>query len=159
VSDIISTIAKTMLFWRVAALTTLLVLHGIGGVLSLSQDASSRRTFLKRAPAVASVSAACFFLNLDEDESSSRPEIRFQAPVAAAFERRDVGDKDRSALTAAYNIQAYKTNSRLEQSGFKLDTREEEQAKLSNALGSFSYESSITNKNTRYSSNKGSKSK
>jgi hypothetical protein len=108
---------------------------------------------------VASVCAASFFLNLDEDESTSRPEIRFQTPVAAVYERRDVGDKDRSGLTEAYNIQVYKTNSRLEQSGFKLDTREEEQARLSNALGTFTYESSTTNKNTRNSSSKGSKSK
>jgi hypothetical protein len=98
-------------------------------------------------------------LNLDEDEFTSRPEIRFQTPVAEAYEKRDVGDKDRSGLTEANNMQAFKTNSRLEQSGFKLDTRQEEQAKKSNALGSFTYESSTTNKNTRYSSSKGSKSK
>ncbi len=61
-------------------------------------------------------------------------------PVVA-YERRDVGDADRSPTTAAFNEQAFLTNNRLEASGFKLDTREEEKAKLSEAMASFSYES------------------
>ncbi len=61
---------------------------------------------------------------------------------AVAYERRDVGDDSRSAITAAMNEQAYQTNSRLEASGFKLDTREEEHARLSDALASFSYDGS-----------------
>jgi len=61
---------------------------------------------------------------------------------ASAYERRDVGDDGRSAATAAMNTQAFETNNRLEKSGFKLDTREEETAKLSSALSSFSYDSS-----------------
>lgn len=65
---------------------------------------------------------------------------------ASAYERRDVGGEDRSAITAAFNEQAYQTNNRLEREGFKLDTREEEQAKLSAAMASFSYEESNTPK-------------
>jgi hypothetical protein len=38
--------------------------------------------------------------------------------------------------------QAQKTNERLERSGFRLDTKEEEAARLSDALGSYSYEPS-----------------
>jgi hypothetical protein len=44
------------------------------------------------------------------------------------------------------NEQAYQTNNRLEKSGFKLDTREEEQARLSAAMASFSYDASTTSK-------------
>jgi hypothetical protein len=60
-------------------------------------------------------------------------------PAASAYER-DVGGKDRSADTAALNLQAKETNARLEKSGFKLDSREEEEARLSSALSSFSYD-------------------
>lgn len=88
----------------------------------------------------------------------------FQAPTAFvlssivisehanAYERRDVGDESRSAITAAMNEQAYQTNNRLEASGFKLDTREEEQERLSNALASFSYDDSTNKKRTGYRS-------
>lgn len=41
-------------------------------------------------------------------------------------------------------IQARETNARLERDGFKLDTKEEEAAKLSGALSSFSYDSSTS---------------
>jgi hypothetical protein len=37
--------------------------------------------------------------------------------------------------------QAKKTNARLEASGFKLDTKEEEASRLSDAMSSFSYDS------------------
>ncbi len=74
--------------------------------------------------------------------------------VAQAYERRDVGAEGQmSAETYAYNIQAYKTNNRLEAEGFKLDTREEEQARLSAAMASFSYDSATTKKKTGYASN------
>lgn len=77
---------------------------------------------------------------------------------AVAYERRDVGDADRSPTTAAFNEQAFLTNNRLEASGFKLDTREEEKTKLAEAMASFSYDSAspvpktkagygVTNKN------------
>jgi len=67
--------------------------------------------------------------------------------VANAYERRDVGDEgSRSAATAAFNEQAFKTNNRLEASGFKLDTLEEDKAKLSAAMASYSYESTTSNK-------------
>lgn len=72
--------------------------------------------------------------------------------TAVAYERRDVGDESRSAITAAMNEQAYQTNNRLEASGFKLDTREEEQARLSDALASFSYGDSTQKKPTGYRS-------
>ena len=76
------------------------------------------------------------------------------SPVLA-YERRDVGDETRSAATAAMNEQAYRTNNRLEQSGFKLDTREEEQARLSAAMASFSYDASTSKKKTGYGTSSG----
>ena len=74
--------------------------------------------------------------------------------AAQAYERRDVGaEGSRSAETYAYNLQAYKTNNRLEAEGFKLDTREEEQARLSAAMSSFSYDSVTNTKKTGYRTN------
>lgn len=74
--------------------------------------------------------------------------------AAQAYERRDVGaEGSRSAETYAYNLQAYKTNNRLEAEGFKLDTREEEQARLSAAMSSFSYDSATNKKKTGYRAN------
>jgi hypothetical protein len=73
-----------------------------------------------------------------------------QVEPASAYERRDVGDENRSATTAAFNEQAYQTNNRLEREGLKLDTREEEQAKLRDAMTSFSYESSVPQRKSGY---------
>lgn len=74
--------------------------------------------------------------------------------AAQAYERRDVGaEGSMSADTYAYNLQAYKTNNRLEAEGFKLDTREEEQARLSAAMSSFSYDSATNKKKTGYRTN------
>mmetsp|Transcript_62034 Transcript_62034/g.72538 ORF Transcript_62034/g.72538 Transcript_62034/m.72538 type:complete len:168 (+) Transcript_62034:3-506(+) len=64
---------------------------------------------------------------------------------AVAYDNRDVGGDSKSASTAAQNIQAKETNSRLEKSGYKLDTREEEAARLSDAMASFSYGDSASN--------------
>lgn len=67
--------------------------------------------------------------------------ITFLAPAPAhAYERRDVGGDDRSAEQAAYNLQAFETNSRLEREGFKLDTQEEQKASLMAELSQYSYD-------------------
>ena len=76
-------------------------------------------------------------------------------PAASAYER-DVGGKDRSADTAAMNAQAKETNARLEKSGFNLDTKEEEEARLSSALSSFSYDgNSSAGKSSQKTAGKG----
>uniref|UniRef100_A0A6U4F2M9 Uncharacterized protein n=1 Tax=Minutocellus polymorphus TaxID=265543 RepID=A0A6U4F2M9_9STRA len=76
-------------------------------------------------------------------------------PAASAYER-DVGGTNRSADTAALNAQAKETNARLEKSGFKLDTKEEEEARLSSALSSFSYDSnSSAGKSSQKTAGKG----
>ena len=61
---------------------------------------------------------------------------------ANAYERRDVGGNDRSAATAALNEQAYETNNRLEKSGLKMESAEEQSATLTAALSDFSYDAS-----------------
>jgi len=98
---------------------------------------SSRRTFLNQVEVT-----GAFILGLTP-------------ATAEAYERRDVGSEgSRSASTYAFNEQAFKTNNRLEAEGLKLDTLEEEKAKLTAAMASFSYESSTsTKKKTGYRSN------
>lgn len=103
-----------------------------GLVSGLAQN--SRRVFFKQTAGGALGFSLSNLLNSNE---------------AIAYPRRDVGsDSARSAETAAMNEQAYLTNNRLEASGFRLDTPEEEAEKLSNALSSFSYD------NTKKSSKK-----
>lgn len=80
--------------------------------------------------------------NCDDDcicDSCSYDRAQFGVSPAYAYER-DVGDDTRSADSAAQNKQARETNDRLEQRGFKLDTKEEEQARLNDAFASFSYD-------------------
>jgi len=69
--------------------------------------------------------------------------VKLGPNIASAYDR-DVGGKSQSADTFAQNIQARETNARLEASGFKLDSKEEEAARLSEGLSSFSYESSTS---------------
>lgn len=130
-------------------------------VFSLSQDVGCRRTFFKRTFITSLISGAFVSLDVSDDNSTSGGfPVNLRPPVAGAYERRDVGDaKTRSAVTAAMNEQAYQTNSRLEQSGFHLDTREEEQARLNEAFASFSYDSAQSKKKSGYDSKSNTKSK
>ena len=68
--------------------------------------------------------------------------VGFGAPaIANAYPRRDVGKEgERSGITEAFNEQAYKTNNRLEASGFPLDTVEQEQQRINEAMSTFSYD-------------------
>ena len=110
------------------------------GVESLTTSEISRRNLLKTTVASG---VASFVVGVSD---------------ASAYPRRDVGDPaTRSAATTAMNDQAFKTNNRLEQQGFKLDTAEEEQARLSSAMASFSYEDS--NKKKKTGAKKGSDGK
>lgn len=110
-------------------------------VRSLSSDPVSRRNMLYTT--IATGTASCF-LNVN---------------AASAYPRRDVGDPStRSATTSALNDQAFKTNNRLEQQGFKLDTPEEEQDRIRSAMASFSYDDATTKKGGKSKGN-GSKTK
>jgi hypothetical protein len=106
--------------------------------LALStQPATSRRSFLSKAPLVAGAFGAGMLLRHDGDCSCRQ--CAFGPEPAVAYERRDVGGDDRSPEQAAFNEQAFKTNNRLEKDGFKFETKEEEAATLSAAMSSFSY--------------------
>jgi hypothetical protein len=111
----------------------------VDALATCSQD--SRRAFLSKQADTALVAVLGGTSLLSEVEAAS------------AYERRDVGDDNRSATTAAFNEQAYQTNNRLEREGVKLDTREEEQAKLKDVMTSFSYESSIPKRKSEYGTN------
>lgn len=78
---------------------------------------------------------------------------------AVAYERRDVGGENRSAEQAAYNLQAYETNNRLERQGLKLETQAEQQASLTAALADYSYTPAAKSKNDKQKESKGSGSK
>lgn len=111
------------------------------GAQGLTTPEVSRRSILKTTVASG---VASFFVGVSD---------------ASAYPRRDVGDPaTRSPITAAMNDQAFKTNNRLEQQGFKLDTFEEEQARLSSAMASFSYDDAVTKKK-KSGSKKGTDSK
>jgi hypothetical protein len=128
------------MFVKVFGGATLLCLL-LASVEGLSGEAVSRRILLKTTIASG---AASLFLNVD---------------AASAYDRRDVGDPStRSAATSAMNDQAFKTNNRLEQQGFKLDTPEEEQARILKEMSSFSYDDA-TSKKSGKSKGKDSKSK
>jgi hypothetical protein len=141
--------------------TLLLLLISIASVSSFDVKHGSRRKFLTAAPfAAVVVSSTNFSVDKSEDNAKQRVHFRFATQPAQAYERRDVGDeKTRSGATAAMNEQAFKTNNRLEQSGFKLDTREEEAARLSSAMASFSYDSSTSKSKTGYRSSSSTGSK
>ena len=83
----------------------------------------------------------------------------FHPQPTLAYPRRDVGaEGERSGITEAFNEQAYKTNNRLEASGFPLDTVEQEQQRLDSAISSFSYDD-ITTSTTGSKTKKQSKGK
>jgi hypothetical protein len=119
--------------------TFLLALFGMcAQALALStKPTTSRRSFLSRAPLVASAFGAGYLLRHDDDCSCRH--CAFGPEPAGAYERRDVGGPDRSPEQWAYNEQAFQTMSRLESDGFKLDTAEQQSATLSAALSEYSY--------------------
>jgi hypothetical protein len=73
---------------------------------------------------------------------------------AFAYERRDVGGENSSPETAAFNIQAYETNNRLEREGMKLETQAEQQASLTAALKDYPYSTPAPSSKTAKGSSK-----
>jgi hypothetical protein len=138
------------------ALSLSLVAASVSG---LSNTGNTRRAFFAKVPALAGSSAAMgWFVNFDNHETNCACEtcthsLSLGPQTASAYER-DVGGTSMSAETAAFNLQARKTNARLEKDGFKLDTKEEEQARLADAMASFSYESSTSGKKQSSRGNK-----
>eukprot|EP00977_Amphora_coffeiformis_P017202 scaffold5519_cov166-Amphora_coffeaeformis.AAC.1 len=116
---------------------------------------SSRRAFIRHATvavlgvvtSTTTTTAATTIIHPQQQQQQQQQPV----PAAAhAYERRDVGGEGRSATTAAYNIQAYETNNRLEAQGFKLETQQEQQASLTAALKDYSY----TDDSSRNTNNK-----
>jgi hypothetical protein len=101
-----------------------------------TKPATSRRSFLSKAPLVAGAFGAGYLLRHDNDCNCRH--CAFGPEPAVAYERRDVGGEDRSPEQWAYNEQAYQTNNRLERDGLKLETAEEQKASLSSALSEYS---------------------
>jgi hypothetical protein len=124
-----------MMISRSTFMLTLFVLCAQAHALS-TKPATSRRSFLSRAPLVAGAFGAGYLLRHDDDCSCRH--CAFGPEPAAAYERRDVGGEDRSPEQWAYNEQAYQTNNRLERDGLKLETAEEQKASLSSALSEYS---------------------
>ena len=121
-------------------LSVMAIVAVVDGMTMIDHGSSSRRGFLMKQVTMVVVGGTSGAVT---------------SAVANAYERRDVGDAgNMSATTAAFNEQAYKTNNRLEVEGFKLDTREEEKAKLSAAMASFSYDSSTTTSGSGNAKNK-----
>ena len=119
----------------------LCLLGAIRYVSCLSQGCNTRRALLNRVPAAVAAFGMTFLLNFDHGSKYGCTICQVGPQSASAYEMREIGDSDRSALTEAMNRQAYETNNRLDRSGFKLDSPEEEKARLSYALSSFSYDS------------------
>jgi hypothetical protein len=101
-----------------------------------TKPATSRRSFLSRAPLVAGAFGAGYLLRHDDDCNCRH--CAFGPEPAVAYERRDVGGEDRSPEQWAYNEQQFQTNNRLERDGLKLETAEEQKASLSSALSEYS---------------------
>lgn len=145
-----------------AVLSLSLAATTVSGLAAPQKNASTRRDFVARVPALVGSSVAFgWFANMEGHDANCQCGgctsghaancqcgncgISYGPPAASAYER-DVGGTDRSATTAAFNAQAKQTNARLEKDGFKLDSKEEESARLADAMASFSYESSTGTK-------------
>mmetsp|Transcript_3306 Transcript_3306/g.6013 ORF Transcript_3306/g.6013 Transcript_3306/m.6013 type:complete len:167 (-) Transcript_3306:4340-4840(-) len=146
--------------YAVSAALTVLCVPCAAALTASSSDASSkssipsRRSFFSKVvPSVALVvtGSVGWFVGLDGDHSADcicQTCIRFGPGKAMAYER-DVGGEGRSSESYAMNLQARETNARLERDGFKLDTKEEEAKRLSDAFATFSYEPTGDGKNTK----------
>jgi hypothetical protein len=105
--------------------------------------------------AAAGIATAVAVVDQVQQKESLVP-LRFTPPAALAYERRDVGDETRSAESAAYNIQAYETNNRLERQGMKLETQAEQKASLTAALAEYSYAPTTTSTTNKKDNGRGS---
>jgi hypothetical protein len=98
---------------------------------------AGRRQFLTKTTAATITAAA-------STASSTFGWMMKGTSSANAYERRDVGvgldGFKPSAETAAYNLQAYETNNRLEKAGFKLETAKEQSESLTAALSGLTFD-------------------
>mmetsp|Transcript_2006 Transcript_2006/g.2683 ORF Transcript_2006/g.2683 Transcript_2006/m.2683 type:complete len:164 (+) Transcript_2006:224-715(+) len=103
---------------------------------------NARRAFIAKTAAMSVTSLGILSLKHNHENGDECVACKMLGiDRANAFYERDAGDENSSAVTKAFNIQAKKTNARLEASGFALDTKEEEESKISDAFKTFSYDS------------------
>lgn len=140
---------------RPTFLSALFVLCAQAHALS-TKPATSRRSFLSKAPLVAGAFGAGYLLRHDDDCSCRH--CAFGPEPAVAYERRDVGGADRSPEQWAFNEAAYQTNNRLERDGLKLETAEEQKASLSAALSEYSSKPAASAKSSKTTNNDKNKS-
>eukprot|EP00554_Chaetoceros_debilis_P004960 CAMPEP_0194090250 /NCGR_PEP_ID=MMETSP0149-20130528/38213_1 /TAXON_ID=122233 /ORGANISM="Chaetoceros debilis, Strain MM31A-1" /LENGTH=159 /DNA_ID=CAMNT_0038774441 /DNA_START=128 /DNA_END=607 /DNA_ORIENTATION=+ len=110
---------------------------------------SSRRSFFGKAAAVSAglvVSTARVEEKGHGDDCPCIPcGVMYGPSPAMAYEKDpSIEDDGRSADYYAKMLQQKKTMARLEESGYALDTKEEEDAKISNAFASFSYDANMS---------------
>lgn len=82
---------------------------------------------------------------------------RYGPPPAMAYETQDEDDIKRSADYYAQVKQMNETNARLTASGYKLDSKEEENAKINDAFASFSYDAATSTSKSKPSQKGGNK--
>mmetsp|Transcript_27235 Transcript_27235/g.33670 ORF Transcript_27235/g.33670 Transcript_27235/m.33670 type:complete len:186 (+) Transcript_27235:100-657(+) len=123
---------------------------------SSTTSSSSRRSFIGQtafaAGLVTSSASLGLLLNVEineeEDQHGSmcdcRTCVRFGPSAAMALESGI--DTERSADYYAQRAQQNRTNERLVASGYKLDTKEEEESKMKDAFASFSYDKATSSK-------------
>jgi hypothetical protein len=119
---------------------------GAAATVGAAAVVTNRRAALFSA--AAGIATAVAVVGQVQQKESLVPPL-FTPPAAWAYERRDVGDETRSAESAAYNIQAYETNNRLEREGMKLETQAEQKASLTAALAEYSYAPTTTSTNKK----------
>lgn len=125
---------------NIALVSIAVALFQTCGALSAQSD---RRSFLTLTAGTAS-SLAFFDVAQQHDSFCQCAGCnKFGVQPAGAFYEREAGDETSSALTKALNAQAKETNARLEASGFPLDTKEDEDVRISDAFKSFSYDTSL----------------
>ena len=139
-----------------SSVAALCVFTGAATAYNTAAQASSRRAFLPRTAGAAAATALAWEgghatgCNCSNCNGVHEPGctclncsgFAFGPEPAAADEGRAIkGNGTTESIEAAYLIQEKETNARLKASGYKLDTREEEAARLSAAMSSFSYDS------------------
>lgn len=127
-----------------------------------SEQNSSRRNVLQKFALTSSAFVLGGSLNLDslhDDGCACRTCLKIGIRHVNAYEKRNVGGDNPSAATYAMNVQALKTNNRLEAQGYKLQTEDEQTAEAKSFLSSYSYNADVSSGNSKSKDKKGSNSK
>ncbi|GMH51730.1 hypothetical protein TrLO_g979 [Triparma laevis f. longispina] len=117
-----------------------LLLLWVGGSLAYYPGISNRRAFI--GSAIVGISL------VRSDNAGAAPTVSAQSAAPSADKPNPSrGAGENGAIGAAFKLQNEETNARLAKQGISLGSEKEQDDRLSNALSSFSYESSVGNKN------------